>query len=165
MHSRRTRSWLVLTVASGLACLLGGPSAQAQDGFARTAYGVYPRPRGTYGPRMSFGEFGYRMNYGYAFGSPYGGLGTLGYGFGYGVGPGYGPVGSRIYSSAYVAPGTNLSFAGYYPPFASYGGNPQNPAIFPPPAPNYGRVVPGSGLAPYGYRVYSAPVQYGRWQR
>jgi hypothetical protein len=88
---------------------------------------------------MSFGQFGAALNSGYAFGSPFGGLGSFGYGFGSGVGPGFGPRGSLIYSSAYVAPGTNSFFSGYYPPFAAYGTNYQNPAIFPSPAPNHDR--------------------------
>jgi hypothetical protein len=86
---------------------------------------------------MSFGEFGYRMNYGYAFGAPYGGLGRYGYGFGYGFGPGYPPAGTQIYSSAFVTPGAGLNM-GYYPPWAAYGATIPNPAIFPYPAPNYG---------------------------
>jgi len=91
---------------------------------------------------MSFGEFGYRLNYGYAFGSPYGGLGNVGYGFGYGFGPGFPPGGMTLNSSAYVSPGTNSAFTGYYPPFAAYGTAPQNPAIFPAPAPNYSTYRP-----------------------
>jgi hypothetical protein len=91
---------------------------------------------------MSFGEFGYRMNVGYAFGAPYGGLGSVGNGFGYGFGPGFPPGGSVLYGSAYVSPGTNSTFTGYYPPFAAYGNAYQNPAVFPPPAPNYGGVRP-----------------------
>lgn len=88
---------------------------------------------------MSFGEFGYRMNYGYAYGAPYGGLGSMGNGFGQGIGPGFPPNGALLYGSAYVMPGTNSQFSGYYPPFAAYGNAYQNPAVFSAPGPNYPR--------------------------
>ena len=101
----------------------------------------YPRTRGTYGPRMSFGEFGARLNYSEAFGSPYGGLGSINYGFGYGFGPGYPPGGSTIYSSAYNVPSPNPVNSGYYPPFAAYGTGWQNPASFAAPGLNDGTFV------------------------
>jgi hypothetical protein len=123
-------------------------------------YGPPRGTRGTYGPGMSFGEFGYGMNYGYALGAPYGGLGSLGYGFGYGVGPGFGPGGSRIYSSAYVTPGMNASISGYYPPFAVYGTQSRNPAVFPAPGPNDVRYNRGYGPPPQNYRGAGRPVYF-----
>jgi hypothetical protein len=137
-----------LTLAAALAALAVDAPARAQ---AFVFPGVRPPRRtfGTYGPRMSFGEFGYRMNYGYAFGNPYGGLGSLNFGFGSGLGPQFGPRGALIYSSAYTTPGVPPG-SGYYPPFAAYGWTFQNPAVFPPGSPNYG----GPG------RLYPPPAFY-----
>ena len=136
---RSFRLWGLLIAGLLGGCVVGSAAAQGYPGF------VAPRrPRGTYGRGMSFGEFGYRMNYGYAFGPPYGGLGTTNYGFGYGFGPGFPPGGATLYGSAYVSPGTNSSFSGYYPPFASYGTAYQNPAVFPSPAPNHGGYRPAA---------------------
>lgn len=117
---------------TALACLALTTTADAQ-GFLNPSYVTPRRTRGSYGPGMSFGEFGYRMNYGEAFGNVNGGLGRgMGYGgFGYGVGPGFGPNGSILYQSAYVTPGMNAGLTGFYPPFAAYGNNAQNPAVFP----------------------------------
>lgn len=137
----RIPSARLLFSAVALWCLTVLPDSEAQVSSPfRLGHRFTRRPGGTYGPGMSFGRFAYAMNYGYAFGSPYGGLGTIGYGLGSGVGPGFGPGGSILYSSAYNAPGTNSAFSGYYPPFAAYGWAHQNSAIFPPPAPNYGPV-------------------------
>jgi hypothetical protein len=101
------------------------------------------RTRGTYGPRMSFGEFGYRLNSGYAFGNPYGGLARFDYGFGSAFGTGYPPGGMQIYTSGYVTPGAGLA-AGFYPPWAVYAGLNPNPAVFPYPGPNHGTPRPSN---------------------
>jgi hypothetical protein len=154
MRRCRFRSGWGLTIAVGLAGLVQATPALGQ-------YAYYPgnralrRTYGTYGPGMSFGEFGYRLNFGYAFGNPFGGLGNFGagYGFGSGVGPGFGPGGSILYLPAYNTFSMGSAFAGFYPPWAAYGYGTQNPAIFGFPGPNY----PGSGRAPrrpsYGYQV------------
>jgi hypothetical protein len=124
--------WLAVGLAG-----LSVPATEAQAQYGPFGYAPPRATRGTYGPRMSFGEFGYRMNMGYAYGNPYGGLGSrYGYGFGYGFGPGYPPGGAAIYSSAYVTPGAGLN-GGYYPPWAVYGTTVPNPAVFPFPSPNY----------------------------
>ena len=132
---RVQRHLMLLASALFGVCAAAGPSsAWAQLGtFGDPA--PRPKPSGTYGPRMSFGEFGYRMNAGYAYGNIYGGLGRYGYGSGYAFGSGYPPQGMQIYSSAYTTPGTGLA-AGYYPPWAVYASPNPNPAVFPYPGPN-----------------------------
>lgn len=149
------RTWRALGLA---AALMLGTTAPARAQYlmrrapaATPAYaGSYParENRGTYGPRMSFGAFGSRLNYGEAYGNPYGGMGSLNYGFGYGFGPGYPPGGAAIYSSAYNVPSPNPVNSGFYPPFAAYGTGWQNPAVFPSPGPNNGIAAPGSYTVP-----------------
>jgi hypothetical protein len=123
-------------------------SVQAQY-FVAPGSRIQRRTVGTYGPRMSFGQFGYAMNYGEAFGNPYGGLDWLGFGFGYGIGPQFGPGGSVIYSSAYTTPGVPPS--GFYPPFAAYGWTYQNPATFGPGSPGFTRPRSPYPYVPRGY--------------
>ena len=146
MASRCRWSCVALAVLGIVAGFVGAP-ARAQSGARRT--------RGTYGPRLSFGEFGYRMNSGAALGSVYGGLGRMNPGFGIGFGPGYPAGGMAIYSAAYTTPGViNPTSAGYDPPYAVYPNramSPMNPAIFSAPGPNYGR-APWS-VPPHGRLV------------
>ena len=152
MRATRPRRKFVPLLALALAAAAGG-TAGAQDPGPymrmprwvrmsmpmpmRGPMPVMARPGGTYGPRMSFGQFGYRMNMAYAFGNPYGGLGVMGYGFGAGFGPQFPPGGGVVYSSAYTTPGAP-PMSGYYPPFAVYGWTFQTPAVFPPGSPNWG---------------------------
>jgi hypothetical protein len=138
MRPRHRICWGLAVVAT---LALAAP-ARAQYVFRdRPGARSYPAKARSYRPRMSFGEFGARLNRGEAFGSPYGGLGSFGYGLGYGFGPGYPPGGVTIYSSAYNVPWPNPVNSGYYPPFAAYGAFTQNPAVFPSPSPNDGGVV------------------------
>lgn len=145
MPSTRTLTWRFVGLAAVAALFL------VTVGEARAQYWLRPAApatSGTYGPRMSFGEFGARLNRGYAYGSPYGGLGAINYGFGYGFGPGYPPGGSILYGSAYNYPSPKPALSGYYPPFASYGAAWQNPAVFPSPSPNTGIAAPRYQVVP-----------------
>ena len=153
MRTRRLRPGFGGVLAA-LALTLGAAGSEARGQSI-----LYGRPtrslgRGTYGQGMRFGEFGYRLNIGEAFGAPYGGLGGVNYGAGYGFGPGFPPGGSMLYSSGYTSPGTNAAFSGYYPPFAAYGAY-RNPAVFPFPSPNYG--TPRGYPLPSGGRPLRTP--------
>ncbi len=124
-----------------LGVLLIGLSSETEAQIYPYPYGTARLTRGSYGPGMSFGAFGMAMNRGEAYGNVYGGLGRLGtYGFGYGAAPGFGPSGAILYNSAYNTPGVAAGYQGFYPPWSAYGYGYQNPAIFGPPAPNWGRV-------------------------
>lgn len=69
MRRQIVRACLRLAIVAIL--MIDAPAHSQYVVRGNPGYRVYaPRSRGTYGPRMSFGEFGARLNYSEAFGSP-----------------------------------------------------------------------------------------------